>query len=291
MRNGPFCKALVVIVWRPSPGAEERKVLLLRLVPDRGGFWQSVTGGVDEGESFLEAAAREAREETGLRFEREPQYLGLEQEFTSRHGGQAVERAFFLPLFGGSAPPTPGLDGREHDAFEWLPPAEAAARVKFPFNRQAIERTAAGLAPLLLTSRGAFFQDGEEITHDRTCELFHRSLTREGDGHFTVRCEGESLDVILEDNPRYVRAYDRGTGTLSLSDGTREKLRPETLRVRDNNSLVCTLSNGWEATFLSSAYYEISKDVSESAPGKYVLHFLGRDHELLVAGKGKGEDW
>jgi 8-oxo-dGTP pyrophosphatase MutT (NUDIX family) len=275
-------KVLVVIVWSPSPG-EEKKALLLRLLPARGGFWQSVTGGVEEGENFPEAALREAREETGLRFERVPQFLGLEQRFPSRHGGEALERAFYLPLFGGSAPPAPSLDGREHDASEWLSPAEAAGRVKYPFNARAIERAGAGLAPLLLSRRGAFFQDGEEITHERTAELFHRSLRREADGLYTVSCEGETLDVILEDNPRTVRAYDRKTGALTLSDGTKETLRPETLRVRADNSLACTVANGWDATFLSPAYYEISKDVSESAPGKYVLHFLGRDHELRVA--------
>jgi 8-oxo-dGTP pyrophosphatase MutT (NUDIX family) len=281
MRSEAHRKALVVVVWRSSPASPERKVLLLKLLPARGGFWQTVTGGCEGDEAFAAAALREAEEETGLRFDRAPQYLGLEQRFPSRHGGEAWERAFYLPLFS-PVLPSPVLDGQEHEAFEWLSPADAAARVKFSFNREAIERASAGLAPLLLSRRGSFFQDGEEITHERTAELFHRSLRREADGHFTVHCEGESLDVILEDNPRYVRSYDRSDGSLNLSGGTKEKLDPSTLRVRADNSLVCRLQNGWEATFLSAAYYEISKDVKESGPGKYVLHFLGRDHDLPV---------
>ena len=87
---------------------------------------------------------------------------------------------------------------------------------------------------------------------------------------------------MLEDAPRYVRSYDRATGILTLSDGSQEELRPDTLRVRQDNSLSCFLKNDWPATFLPSAYYEIAKDVRESGPGQYVLHFLGRDYELSV---------
>jgi 8-oxo-dGTP pyrophosphatase MutT (NUDIX family) len=278
-----YRKALVVIVWRSKAGAEGPKVLLLKLLPSRGGFWQSVTGGVEKGESFAQGALREAQEESGLVFEREPQYLGLEQSFPSRHGGESLERAFYLPLFGGSAPPEAVLDGKEHDEFAWVTPEHAAQHVRFPFNARAIERASAGLPPLLLSRRGSFFQEGEEITHARSAALFHRSLQREKEGHFLVACEGESLEVILEDNPRYVLSYDRGTGALSLSNGTTEKLDVDSLLVRADHSLVCELSNSWPATFLPAAFYEIAKDISESKPGEYVLHFLGRSHQLRVA--------
>jgi len=40
--------------------------LLLRRIPSRGGFWQGVTGGVQQGEGLKEAAQRELLEETGL---------------------------------------------------------------------------------------------------------------------------------------------------------------------------------------------------------------------------------
>ncbi len=284
-------KALVVIVWQPAPGATEKKILLLRLIPRRGAFWQPVTGRVEPGESFAEGALREAQEESGLHFERQPQYLGLEHTFPGRANWTVHERSFFLPLFGGSSPPTPTLDGKEHDAFAWLDPLEAAARVKYPGNRQAIERAASGASPLLLSSRGSFFQDGEEITHARTADLFHRSLVRQSDGHFTVRIGNEELEVIVEDNPRFVKAYDRASGEFTLSDGSKEILNPETLLSRADNSLACTLANGWNATFLSQAFYEISQDLNEgSVQGEYVLHFLGRNHPLRIANEGEGKN-
>lgn len=40
--------------------------LLLKRQPDRGGFWQPVTGGVEKGEELLTSALREMEEETGI---------------------------------------------------------------------------------------------------------------------------------------------------------------------------------------------------------------------------------
>ena len=46
--------------------AGERHYLLLRRVASHGGFWQSVTGSLEVGETHIQAAAREVREETGI---------------------------------------------------------------------------------------------------------------------------------------------------------------------------------------------------------------------------------
>ncbi len=43
------------------------QTLLLRRSVPRGNFWQGISGGVEPGESIQDAAARETREETGLK--------------------------------------------------------------------------------------------------------------------------------------------------------------------------------------------------------------------------------
>ncbi|MFY9611290.1 MAG: dihydroneopterin triphosphate diphosphatase [Blastocatellia bacterium] len=43
-----------------------REFLLLRRIASHGGFWQSVTGSLEDEETHPEAAVREVREETGI---------------------------------------------------------------------------------------------------------------------------------------------------------------------------------------------------------------------------------
>lgn len=43
-----------------------REYLLLKRIDSHGGFWQSVTGSLEEGETHLQTAVREVREETGI---------------------------------------------------------------------------------------------------------------------------------------------------------------------------------------------------------------------------------
>ncbi|UCC34079.1 MAG: NUDIX domain-containing protein, partial [Candidatus Bathyarchaeota archaeon] len=45
------------ILFKRSGG--EIQYLLLKRCPERGGFWQPVTGGLEEGENRLEALKRE----------------------------------------------------------------------------------------------------------------------------------------------------------------------------------------------------------------------------------------
>lgn len=59
----PRLKVQVILFTGESP----RRYLALRYNEQKGGYWQPVTGSVEEGETLEEAALREAREETGIR--------------------------------------------------------------------------------------------------------------------------------------------------------------------------------------------------------------------------------
>jgi dATP pyrophosphohydrolase len=120
------------------------QVLLLERA-DHPGFWQSVTGSQDEGETLRATAIREVGEETGLdatRYRLEAWNLQNVYEIYPvwRHRyapgvTHNTEHVFGLEL---PAPLPVTLAPREHLAAQWLPWNEAAERVFSWSNRKAI---------------------------------------------------------------------------------------------------------------------------------------------------------
>jgi dATP pyrophosphohydrolase len=129
------------------------EVLLIERA-DHPGFWQSVTGSQDEGETLAETAAREVGEETGIdasRFKLEDWQVENVYEIFAvwRHRyapgvTHNTEHVFSLEVPAGEPVK---VAPREHLQAIWLPWQEAAARVFSWSNRQAIlmlpERVAA----------------------------------------------------------------------------------------------------------------------------------------------------
>ena len=114
---------------------------------DRPGYWQSITGSQDPGETLVETAVRELREETGLHAA--PESLidwQLRNEYEIyphwRHRyapgvTRNVEHVFAVEL-PEKRPVT--LSPREHLQHEWLFWRDAAARVFSSSNADAIRR-------------------------------------------------------------------------------------------------------------------------------------------------------
>mgnify|MGYP000306638048 CR=1 FL=1 len=118
-------------------------LLLERVEP--AGFWQSVTGSLDWGESARDAAVRELREETGLG----PDGLrdaGISRRFEifpawrRRYPPGVVhnlEHLWYLELPGRQPVELNPLEHRRHC---WCPLTEAIAKVASWTNREALER-------------------------------------------------------------------------------------------------------------------------------------------------------
>jgi lipoyl(octanoyl) transferase len=134
-------------------GLHGDELLLLRRVPERGGFWQTLTGKLELGEAPLAAAARELFEETGFAprleeiralgyahaFALDPAFLG---EAASAHRASASQRppifcretAFAWRVEPGEEP---RLDRREHEAHRWVALEDALPLLPFAGLRRA----------------------------------------------------------------------------------------------------------------------------------------------------------
>ena len=131
--------SVLVVVHTP-----DLQVLLMERA-DRPGFWQSVTGSQDAGETLARTAARELREETGLDADR---YAltdwGKQNQYEIFHRWRGryepgvthnTEHVFSLLV---PEPLAVVLEPREHLAYKWMP-WEPAARTVFSWsNAEAI---------------------------------------------------------------------------------------------------------------------------------------------------------
>ena len=134
----PDARTVVVVPVRRGPGGPE--VLLLERTPERGGFWQPVTGKLEPGEETAAAAARELGEETRLAGPVRP----LDYRHCFAFGDDPRPRVFEETAYVAEVTSDVAVQlcPAEHRRFEWVAVAEALGRVPHAGLREAIRRAA-----------------------------------------------------------------------------------------------------------------------------------------------------
>jgi dATP pyrophosphohydrolase len=126
---------IAVYVYRKTPaGPEFLQLLRAPGQGDYGGIWSIVYGGIKSGETAVEAALRELREETGLKPTAFHQVEFLEMFY---HRGR--DRVNVLPVFAAAAPRNHKVVlNDEHSDFRWVPSADVEKSFLWRVQRQAI---------------------------------------------------------------------------------------------------------------------------------------------------------
>ena len=110
------------------------KILVIKRSKESGGFWQTVTGTAEEGETLERALNREVYEETSL--------TGISSYPSILHSfiwyKKEIEYLEIIFLFKASSDKVKLSD--EHTAFEWLEPEKAMEKVKMESNKTVIQK-------------------------------------------------------------------------------------------------------------------------------------------------------
>ena len=97
--------------------SKQNKLLMLKLIPERGSHWQNVTGHVEKNETPIEAAYRELFEETKISKD-QIQMVDTKHsfQFTDRFGQQRQEHTYIA----WSQTDQIEIDPIEHTEFKWV---------------------------------------------------------------------------------------------------------------------------------------------------------------------------
>ena len=109
--------------------------LLLKRLPERNGFWQPVTGGVEEGETRKEALCREIREETGIK----NIIAVLEDLYLFEFSDPNLNQEY---VYGVEVSPSEEimLDQKEHSEYRWCSFQEALQLLHWKENKEALRK-------------------------------------------------------------------------------------------------------------------------------------------------------
>jgi hypothetical protein len=127
---------------------------------------------------------------------------------------------------------------------------------------------------IVLDREGRFWHDGALVEAGALADALHRWISlHPDDGRFILTNGYDWTYFRVELTPFFVRGV---TGDafpdLLLSDGTNERLAPETLRLDGGDALRCRVKSGrFEARFHRTAQLELAPWIAHDEPARLVI--------------------
>ena len=132
-----------VLVYPVHLSRQGNTVLLLKRTSKLGGFWQGVTGAIEQGESLKDAASRELVEETGFTNQQLKQLdfsysFPVPNEYAHAYANDVdlIQEFVFMAQV---AQQTIPILSREHEDWLWCSFGEALNLLKWPDNKRALK--------------------------------------------------------------------------------------------------------------------------------------------------------
>ena len=141
---------------------------------------------------------------------------------------------------------------------------------------------------IYVDQEGRWWHLGAEMTHQGIMSLLFESVELDDQGRYLIRYQGRLCLVEVEDTLFVITRLDAETDGggppseywVTLSDGSREKLVPDTLSQNRDHVLYARVKDGrFPARFLRRSYYQLAEHIVEKN-GSFVLPCGGREYEL-----------
>lgn len=140
---------------------------------------------------------------------------------------------------------------------------------------------------------GVWYYRNMEMIRSDIVQYFYQHLRKDCQGQYRIELNHESCRIQVDDVPYMIRSVSSGLEgvngqpgmmVISLSDGTCEKLDPETIRIGEKGVLYCRVKkNEHEARFSRQAYYQLAENINHDPhQDRYFITIGNRSFTLDV---------